>query len=189
MDKITGIAIILVLIIIIIAVGAGAYMMSSYGSTKKAVVKNNTVSNNKHSSYQLTGYHLATSGNSMTPGKTLSLKEYLQSSNGKYILAMTPYGLMLREVKGTVGTTGLTTKLIWTIPSNSQLVANGSCFKLEFNTDGNIYLYNNANKVLWNLRFTKNNAVAELKLQSDGKLVVLNSSGTVVWTYGSGTKL
>lgn len=64
-------------------------------------------------------------------------------------------------------------------PGQQAYSADGR-YHLEFQTDGNLVLYNNFGTVMWASQ-TNGAPVAELRMQRDGNLVIYGVDGAPIW--------
>lgn len=69
-------------------------------------------------------------------------------------------------------------------PPYARTSCNG-CFKLVFQTDGNMVVYQNpTNAVVWSAN-TFNSGAVRAAMQKDGNFVLYTSSNSPVWSSGS----
>ncbi|MHB2029706.1 MAG: hypothetical protein ACYCPT_12955 [Acidimicrobiales bacterium] len=185
MEQSYVIGIAIAVIIIIIIIGAGVYMMSSSTST---TTKKPPPANNKSPSQPIAITALPSTtykwkGNSLTPGMTLKQNEYLESTNGEYVLLMQTDGNLVIYYYATPSSTGVN---IWNTKTKNVSGHTGPYYLGVQNTDNNIVLYS-SNGALWNTNtIGPTFAASLLKLESSGNLVYYGTNGTtVLWSSGT----
>ena len=105
------------------------------------------------------------------PGDKLYPGQHLNSTNGKYMLAMQKDGnLVIYTKKG---------KAIWATGTNGKKVA-----FLVMQKDGNLVIYTKKGKAIW-ATGTNGKKVAFLVMQNDRNLVIYTKKSKAIWATGT----